>query len=428
MSSDLSPWVKQLRAVTDLKHLNNRVTFVPEERICRTKLNEFNAAVIVRRALSKCYVPGESSMAAIAKILSLALDNCMEQFPSAHGFSLRVNSVNFSAQPAPVVCLTGLAGVGKSAVFDAIQRLVGSLPVIAISQHGKAEHLPISRIQVHDRWGVKEMAKHFGLPETGSNIARALYRRGCCLIALDELQFISTSAQANTRASKLIYSTSLYGPTLVYACNFSLGHKLKKRPHEERDRILSSPIVISPDLAESPAWKERVRVWSTIIDDLLDSPLTDRSEDLWELVVGINRSAISLIALSSALAVANKSKLKWDHIEAAYKSAPFSNIRDDIAGIRLQSIERDMSRLDLVCPFESAGAADYLDVVKKMRRSRYSETAGIEAQTRRVRLDARKETHKGAERSKRTLKPVNAAELMQDADEFRDEVRLGRRR
>ena len=233
----------------------------------------------VRRALSKCYVPGQSAMDAIAKILSLALDNCMEQFSSTHEFSLKVNSAVFSAQQASVVCLTGLAGVGKSAVFDAIQRLVGTLPVIAIPQHGKVEHLPISRIQVHDRWGVKEMAKNFGLPEAGSDIARALYLRGCCLIALDELQFISTSAMANTRASKLIYSISLYGPTLVYACNFSLGHKLKKRPHEERDRILSSPIVISPDLAESLEWKERVRVWSTVIDDLLDFPLTQRSDD-----------------------------------------------------------------------------------------------------------------------------------------------------
>lgn len=423
-----SPWVKGLRAVANLKDLDKRINLVPEERVCWSKINEFNAAAAVQRILSKCYVPGESSKDAISKILSLALDNCMANFSSTHAFSLRVNSAKLSTQPAPVVCLTGLAGVGKSAVFDVIQRLVASLPDIAIKSHGRVEHMPISRIQVHDRWSVKEMAMHFGLPERGCDIARALYRRGCCLIELDEIQFISTSALANTRASKLIYSTSLYGPALVYACNFSLGHKLKKRPHEERDRILSSPIVICPDLAESSEWKERVRVWSAVIGDLLDSPLTDRSEDLWELVVGINRSAISLIALSSALAVANKSKLKWAHVEAAYKSEAFSIMRDDIAGIRRQSIERDVSRLDLVCPFESAGAADYLDVLRKMRRSRYSETAGIEAQTKSVKLDAQKKSRKGAERSKRTLKPVNATELMQAADEFRDEVRLGRRR
>jgi len=128
------------------------------------------------------------------------------------------------------------------------------------------------------------------------------------------------------------------------------------------------------------------------------------------------------------LAAANKSKLNWAHIEAAYKSAAFANMRQDISGIRKQSIARDESRLDLICPFEAADVADYLDVVQKMRRAKNSEDAGIQAQPKSERKKIKNEYGNGVERPKRILQSANAASLIQAADDFRNDVRLGRRK
>lgn len=417
-------------AAASLHNLVKRVTLYPKEKLDLARLNEFNAAESIRRLLNQCYVPGESSKSAIARIVSLTLDGASRRFPSTHEFSLQVNGISFSAQPAPIFCLTGLAGVGKSAVFDAVQRLIGLLPDIQIPKHGHVEHKPLSRVQILNRWGSKEMAKHFGLPEKGSDIARALYQRGCSLIALDELQFVATSENANTRASKLIYATSLYGPALVFACNFSLGHKLKKRPHEERDRILSSPIVLLPDLTHSVAWKERLRAWSTALDGLLDFDLAERSDDFWSLVVGINRSAIHLLSVSAGLALKNRSRIRWEHIEGAYKSLEFSVMRRDIESIQAISRGGDQGRQDLICPFESADAAAYVDDVRKMHRSLFSESVGVAAQTKSVRQAIKKELGKGADQpaTKRVARPLDAATLVKSAVDFRSEVRLGRRK
>ncbi len=429
MSTVESPWAKQLVDAANLQNLVKRVTLYPKEKINIARLNEYNATQSVRWILNQCYVPGESSKSAIAKIVSLALDGASRRFPSTHEFSLQVNGIRFSAQPAPIFCLTGLAGVGKSAIFDAVQRLIGSPEDIQIPKHGQVEHKPLSRVQILDRWGSKEMAKHFGLPERGCDIGRALYQRGCSLIALDELQFVTTSESANTRASKLIYATSLYGPTLVFACNFSLGHKLKKRPHEERDRILSSPIVLLPDLAQSVAWKERLRVWATAIEDLLEFDLAERSDDFWSLVVGINRSAIHLLSVSSALALSDRSGIRWEHIERAYKSQEFAIMRGNIESIQAISRGSDQGNLDLICPFESTDAAAYVDVVRNIHRSLFSESVGVAAQSKSVKQALKKESIKDANQpvTKRVARPLDAATLVKSAADFRSEVRLGRR-
>lgn len=429
MSNMDSPWASQLVDATDLQNLVQKVTLYPKEKLRLSSLSEFNAPESVRWILNQCYVPGESSKSAIAKIVSVALDGALRRYPSTHEFSLQVNSLRFSAPQAPIFCLTGLAGVGKSAIFDAVQRLIGSLPDIQIPKHGEVEHKPISRVQILDRWGSREMAKHFGLPERGSNIARALYQRGCSLIALDELQFVATSESANTRASKLIYATSLYGPALVFACNFSLGHKLKKRPHEERDRILCSPIVLLPDLAQSVAWKERLRVWSTAIQDLMGFDLAERSEDFWSLVVGINRSAIHQLSVSSALALADRSGIRWEHIERAYKSSEYSVMRRSIESIQAISRGCDQGSLDLICPFESTDGAAYIEVVRNLRRSHFSESAGVAAQTKNVKQKLKKENEAKPDQSatKPRARPLDAATLVKSAADFRAEVRLGRR-
>lgn len=430
MSTVESPWAKQLMVAADLRDLAKRVALSPREKLIPSRLNEFNAVESVRHQLNQCYVPGESSKRGLAKILSLAVESASRQFPSTHEFSLRVNSRRFSSPPAPIFCLTGFAGIGKSALFDAAQRLIGSLPDIQIPRHGRVEHKPISRVQILDRWGVSEMTKHFALPEKGGDIGRTLYQRGCSLIALDELQFVATSINANTRASKLIYSSSLYGPALVFACNFSLVHKLKKRPHEERDRILSSPIVLLPDLPQSAAWMERIRVWSAAIGDLLDFDLVARSDELWSLVFGINRSAINLLSISSSLALASRSRMRWEHIEGAYKSPEFSVMRNDITSIHEVSLGEDPHRLDLICPFESADVEHYIDAVKQLRRSRFSESVGVAAQTKIVKQAIKKEQGEGVERpeTKRVAKPLDAATLVKSSAEFRSEIRMGRRK
>lgn len=430
MRSGGSPWVKQLMAVANLNDLAKRVTLIPKEKLNPSVLNEFNAADSVRQQLNQCYVPGESSTRALAKILALVMDNASKQFPSTHEFSLRVNSMRFSVPPATVICLTGLAGLGKSALFDALQRLLCSLPDISIPKHGQVEHKPVSRVQILNRWGARAMNRHFSLPGTGGDIARSLYQRGCSLIALDELQFVATSEKANTRTSKLIYDTSLYGPALVFACNFSLVHKLKRRPHEERDRMLNSPIVLLPDLAQSVEWKERISVWSIAIEEILDFDLKERAEDLWSLVAGINRSAIGLLSISSALALKNRSRLRWEHIEGAYKSLEFSAARSDIESIQAIALGGDQGRLDLICPFESADVAAYLNGMKQIRRLRFSESVGAAAQTKDVRQLIKRELAKVEKptEKKRIAKPLDAATLVKSAVDLRNEIHMGRRK
>ena len=93
------------------------------------------------------------------------------------------------------------------------------------------------------------------VPELIGSAVRWQYLCGVCLILLDELQFLTQSATASTLVAQVMLALSYVGVPYAVICNYSVGHRLKGRRAEERQRLIGRPVILLPDAAGSKDWK-----------------------------------------------------------------------------------------------------------------------------------------------------------------------------
>jgi len=111
--------------------------------------------------------------------------------------------------------------------------------------------------------------------------ARWIYRRGCCLIAIDELQFLTQSEQANVLVCQVLLAVTYVGVPMVFISNYSLCHRLLKRPPEAIQRLLTRPLILVPDLPDSDDWRNLLAEYQKAVPNLFIFSFVDRAKDLW---------------------------------------------------------------------------------------------------------------------------------------------------
>lgn len=160
-------------------------------------------------------------------------------------------ALSFILAPDPrITVLTGQPGVGKSALLLAIARLViGSEKINLCAELPPFPIKPIIHLPIRSNIGKAEMytlaAREIGLDHeyearSDANLRHLqlrLIQHGSCGILTDELQFVTRSSNANSQVSVLITRLADLGLPLTLTMNYSLVHKLKKRPPEERARV-----------------------------------------------------------------------------------------------------------------------------------------------------------------------------------------------
>jgi len=338
----------------------------------------------------------------------------------------------------PVICLTGLAGVGKSAITKAFQRLFPPGSLIDVPGHAA---FPLTGFWQFTFAGFSGLSKlltqNFRDPRVqkskgaASKAAAEAVAQGISLIATDELQFL-TQSSANTLAAKVLLQMSAIGPPLVFTSNYSMLHRLASRPHEERQRLLTFPIIIHPLASDSGDWHKLVREFLKAAPELSGLRCAPNIEEqLHTYTFGIPRSLVLLIGIAYSFARRRSDfcKVSLNDLESAYRSVDYSSTRNDILALVEGLINPRKLRSDLACPLScvdpkpdsSDKVVPHPSIGQHMQRSREAGLISSLNKSERTAYEAasgRKSDPKPPRTRHQPRPPASIESLIEGADKF----------
>lgn len=277
------------------------------------------------------------------------------------------------------ICFTGLQGVGKSQILKSLSRiLMARSEQMSVRGHAGIDLIPmwlmtlaqgdglnqLLREHVDPTWQFAESKKAVGDESTPKSwtvhkilefAQRVSWRHATCLAAIDEFQWISASSSANARAASVLLKLYGIGPMLVYGANFSLGHKLKKRLPEDRDRLLSSPVIMRPFGPLCPDLTAYLKALQVVAPDVLCFDPVDDQESIYLFTFGIRRKIVDLLVAAYKIACrpGGGGKVGVSEIRDAYRSELYAIHRADVEVLFRQHVSGKMESEGLWCPFGS---------------------------------------------------------------------------
>lgn len=301
--------------------------------------------------------------------------------------------------------ITGLAGVGKSRLRLATQRVLAGKGTVALD----AVHPTVPLVDYVDcvigkkasvsavlralaSPGLAHTNVKIGSEELGKECARWLRLCGVCLVGGDETQFMAQSAGASTLITRtLLALAELQVPWFVIA-NYSLGWKLRNRPSEATQRLLSRPVVLLPDSALSPDWVALLSTYQAVLEQALSFRLSDHQIELWNYCAGLKRLLVDLLVIGYSIARRSGfAEASWDHIRQAYGSVRYSASRDDVELLIAHAGQRRSLRKDLLCPFNGPEIQANAEVFEDQLRAARTATVAlktVQASMNRLERDA----------------------------------------
>lgn len=365
---EATPWLRRFRADLTDDRIKDLVRVAPSRPDgLGANAPEVDAALL-EQALRQVCEPTDSVVQGIRALLELAQGHAAAFFPSANAYWRSVFEQDPVTQPA--ICLTGLAGVGKSVLIAAFCRLLQSPTPAELSATAGAA--------LEGCWLLRSPAFHdfkslmstlaYGPGEGGgegsednrrgtvANLADAASRRArrqaVCLLITDETQFETLSTDANARMVKKLLLFLSLGPRLVYSVNYSMVHRLLRRSQEERDRLTAYPMVILPDSHDSADWQMTVSALLGVAPDAFAVSAKEDARALHRYTYGIKRKLATLLVTAYRGARrAGRTQATMDDVQAAYRSMEFTTHRSDVETLIWQDIEGGRKRDDLFCPF-----------------------------------------------------------------------------
>lgn len=278
--------------------------------------------------------------------------------------------------------LSGLAGVGKSKLELVLRKvLAGGQAVYVDPSHPAVPLVDYLGCTIGSKASTQAVLKTLASPEVASGRAkinqdelsgdcrRWIRLRGACLFGVDEMQFMTQSAEASTLVTRTLLALSeLEVPWFVIA-NYSLGWKLCERPAEARQRLLGDPVIMLPDPPESEDWGSLLKEYQIVFADAVAFKLPDMRAELWNLCAGLKRELVKLLVHSYRLArLSGANAMAWPHVLQAFSSATYSVSREDVNLLIAHAGQGGGLRRDLLCPFEGPEVQRKVDVYSEALR------------------------------------------------------------
>lgn len=318
----------------------------------------------LRHGLDNVFVPTPQVCNALRMLICVAYGHALARYPSRMTFIRDAHQEEIPLFPLVPICFSGLAGVGKTQLLLALTRIFPPNTQVTIAEHGTFPLVSHWHITIKAADTLATLLRQ--LPNCNTNndrrgaAIRQLYLRGTCIILLDELQFLSQGAESNVSVAKLLMQLSTLGVPVVYGANFSLLHRLMRRPQEECQRLLVEPFTLHPEAQDSEGWlctlKEKLRVAPEFRD--LDPQAI--SGLIYDYTFAINRAITFLLSIAYGISrEANAKLVTIEHIKRAYISVQYSTFRRDVEILIEQAItgtspsDRRRMRQDLWCPLAS---------------------------------------------------------------------------
>lgn len=366
-----NPWTLPFERLLAERDLSSRMTVKLTAVEGLHRLPPESACGVLRDHLKKLFIADQQEVAWVRKALGICHAHAISFYPNVKSYAQRLHEPRLELSTDPLTRMTtSEAGWGKTELGKSLVRLFASpapfeighsLPpqrivgVIRLRIEGKTSRAALLNALAAAA-GFPEDYKSSGIEET-EQIRRQLYIAGVMLILVDEFQFIAQSSASNLIAKTLHFLREI-GIPVLFIGNFSLGHKLLKRPQEDQHRFLGQPEVLLPETYNSTPFLRFLQGLVEAMGDLLVIK-PDADAKLLHWYTGGNRRTIcELVVLAylqvrSTAAARGSAKVTLNDLTAAYTSFAFATRRMEVEFCRKYLIEgvKPRKRLDLWCPF-----------------------------------------------------------------------------
>ena len=385
--AQFNPWVDRFIPLYEEDEVIKRTRVDPEVIQGLGKLPVELASNILKKAMENVFVPTQQTIEILRQLVGVSHAHAINQYVMGVAYTagcMREKSPLPDSYPA--ICLTGYAGCGKSEILKALSRLLSDIHFVDINANHK--------IQLQAYWGVKLMSAtttvelltaflpnnkldevYYKKSDLLSTLRKLAYRDGVCLSSVDEFQFASQSADANSLVTTQLLSVCMFGIPFVYAANFSLVSKLLRRNHEDRQRLLGNPIVLLPELPDSKDWINTINSLMLLAPNDFEFNAERDNFQIYVFTAGIKRNLVSLLVIAYKIARRQNSAVRMEQLIAAYHSLEYFSNRTDVEIILRQNITGVKEKNDLWCPIEIPLAA-------RLEFTKYAEEARKKALSR----------------------------------------------
>ncbi|PZW48222.1 Cdc6-like AAA superfamily ATPase [Pseudomonas sp. URIL14HWK12:I3] len=349
----------------DLEGIRDRITVRPQPVDDLQRYRQLGADVLSSQ-LKKIYLPTQFSLDFIHEMLGRANLHHREIFSD----QVTYNSGIFNP---PInenfpICLTGLAGVGKSRT---IQALLSALPPPVELSCGLFQGV----VELNSFWYASARGKTSGkqilldfLVASGKDRRKAIYatvaelldacrsianRHGVSIAVLDEMQFISIGESAS-RVTDILINAANIGMPLIFVSNYSLIHKLWDRNSEDTQRLLAEPRIMLPDDPTSQDWINYVGECIRVSGDRVDADHGEFAAELYRSTAGLKRLVIQLLKHAYMQCFnAGRDRIQLVDLYDAYRSSQYSVSAHLVENLQKVAIGRGSMRThaDLMCRF-----------------------------------------------------------------------------
>ncbi|WP_223434142.1 MULTISPECIES: transposase [unclassified Pseudomonas] len=348
----------------DINKIRERVTVNPETIGALSTIDPLIAAEALAGNLMKIYLPNAFSLNFIKEMAGRASLHSGKLFSSEAEYVSKIYSPP-EVEVLPV-CLTGLAGVGKSQTITALRKVLP--PPMDFScdhYHGAIKLISHWYASARGKAGGKQLLSDFVIGSEEScrawNLAKLLVesrrranRDGVSLVMLEETQHINTGLGAS-KITDILLTLAAIGPPVIFVSNYSLARKLLRRNSEDKQRLLSEPRIMLPDHPESQDWKAYVSECIRVSGGHIQVDINDLAAELYRSTFGIKRLAVQLLKLAYIeCRNAGRESVKLADITRAYRSSAYTSNSMDVEYLQLHAIQArgTGTRLDLTCPFD----------------------------------------------------------------------------
>lgn len=371
MSSDISKheWLYWFDRYNDDASLINAAN-VPGKPIDPRPLSSTEESCqMLNRHWEQIFVAGPQHV----KMLRMLIDSA-KGFARTHQPNLREynrqrslnNSIPFSDQA--IYCITGLAGVSKSSTTKALSRICELDETGRYLADGQNLALrPVRRISISSSASISEILKGMANPIAMAgrktvdlswlmaHLRDWFQATATSSLVVDEMQFFTQSSAASTRTVQLIMTLAALGVPIFYVANYSLVRKLMKRPHEEKDRLLSNTLILEPPRIGESWWVDVVKEYLAVLPGVFLINAHGDAHELHQLTAGLFRILKNLLLQAYRDATLNGDPyVRMSDVRAAYRGRSFSSHRKDVEDLKSLSISNHLVdiRSDLVSPFD----------------------------------------------------------------------------
>jgi hypothetical protein len=367
MGSYTNIWAQRFEPLLQRKALKRATEYYPEPL---TDLSRFPAALateMLRKSLESIFFPSEQCLDILEMWVGDAYAHASQIYTDPLEFCAAIQSQS-ETSPLPEwrypSILTGLGGLGKTAISEAYQRAMRrnlsiTTPDGTVWPLQSSWYVKFRDIKTENGFWQRLGSAYTATHDNVSYCRSMAYRCGICHLNLDELQFYTLSKEANTNIARLMMAAGSLGLPITAVGNYSLVRRLMKRDPPERQRLLSNVHVMIPDDPDGPDWEgflacqKRALPEIFAIDPKRDGPRINL------LSGGQKRAETRLITIAYKYlrnAVGNRDvKITVADIEAAYKSREFQFDREDIEETTRRILCDETKDDDLSCPIELPG-------------------------------------------------------------------------